>query len=186
MDDLSGLIKSIAGGDKNALAELYNAAGKDIYVFLLMFCKDKYMAEDILHDTFIAIYENAGSFRVFGSPRAWMLTIAKNKALNMIKKESRAADIAEIADTAGDAENIIIGKMRLETLFSELSADDKKIVALHAVYGFKHREIAELMGLPLGTVKWRYKQSIDKMRRKDSEFFPELNKPEPKEKEIEV
>ena len=178
IDNLSNLIKDIADGDKNALAELYEIMNKDIYIFLLMFCKDKYTAEDILHDTFIAIYENAGSYRIFNNPRAWILTIAKNKALNMIKKNSHTASI-ENTETEDPYifENVIFDKMRLEALFSVISDEDKKIVVLHAVYGFKHREIAELLNMPLGTVKWRYKQSIDKMKQKDSEeVFPELNK----------
>jgi len=167
------LLKKIAGGDKDSLSELYNIMGKEIYVFLLMFCKDKYTAEDILQDTFISIYENAGSYRIFNNPKAWILTIAKNKALNIIKKDSRMTSIETLENDSTDitqnknVENVILDKIHADMLLSVLSEEDKKIVILHAVYGFKHREIAEFMGLPLGTVKWRYKQSIDKMKQKD-------------------
>ena len=179
------MIKNIAGGDKNALTELYNLMSKEIYIFLLMFCKDKYTAEDALQDTFLSIYENAGSYRIFSNPRAWILTIAKNKAINMTKKDSRATsiDITETDSlyTTENTENGILDKMQLDMLFSVLSEEEKKIVVLHAVYGFKHREIAKLLNTPLGTVKWRYKQSIDKMKRKDKTdgndaLFIELNK----------
>lgn len=166
------MLKSIANGDKDVLKELYNIMSKEIYIFLLMFCKDKYTAEDIMQETFIEIYENAGSYKIFNNPRAWILTIAKNKAINMIKKDSRTTSTNTLeteALTAENVENIILDKMQVDILFSVLSNEEKKIVILHAVYGFKHREIAELMDLPLGTVTWRYKQSIAKMKQKDKE-----------------
>ncbi|MCL2813609.1 MAG: RNA polymerase sigma factor [Oscillospiraceae bacterium] len=157
---------------------------KEIYVFLLMFCKDRYAAEDVLQETFIAVYENARSYRTFKNPRAWILTIAKNKAVNMIKRNSRMTSLddmeADIQDTA-QTENIILDKIEANMLLSVLSEKDRKIVILHAVDGFKHREIAELMNLPLGTVTRRYKESIEKMKKKDiadkakGEVFTELN-----------
>jgi len=141
-----------------------------------MFCKDKYKAEDILQETFISIYENAGSYTIFKNPKAWIYTIAKNKAINLIKKDSRTTSIdspenSEIIQNnyTENTENNIINKMHMDLLFSVLSEKDKKIVILHAVYGFKHREIAELLDIPLGTIKRRYKESIDKMKKKDKE-----------------
>jgi RNA polymerase sigma-70 factor (ECF subfamily) len=179
------MLKNIARGDKEALEELYNSMSKDIYTFLLMFCKDKYTAEDVLQETFIAIYENAASYRVYNNPRAWIFTIAKNKALNIIKKDSRMTSIEtlenDIADTAENIENIILDKIQADMLLSVLSEKDKKIVILHAVYGFKHREIAELMSLPLDTVTRRYKESIAKKKKKSGEgdeIFLKINKKE--------
>ena len=153
-----------------------------------MFCKDKYTAEDVLQDTFISIYESTGSYRIFSNPKAWILTIVKNKALNIIKKDSRMTSIETLENDDANIihtknpENLILDKIHADMLLSALSEEDKKIVILHAVYEFKHREIAEFMGLPLGTVKWRYKQSIDKMKTKantakqSDEVFNESNK----------
>jgi len=153
---------------------------KDIYNFLLLFCKDKFTAEDALQETFITIYENAGSYKIFNNPKAWVLTIAKNKLISIIRKNSRITGIDILENNIVDiqTENIVLDKIQAETLLSLLGADDKRIVLLHTVYGFKHREIAELMNLPLGTVTRRYKQSIDKM--KNSKYadtvFTEQNK----------
>jgi len=177
------MLKKIADGDKNALKELYKTMKKDIYTFLVAFCRDKYTAEEALQETFIAIYEKAGSFRVYNNPKAWIFTIAKNKAVSIIRENSRTTSLDgfenDIEDTA-QTENIILDKIRADMLLSVLSEEDKKIVLLHAVYGFKHRETAKFMGLPLGTVTRRYKESIDKMRKKgmedeDGENFIELN-----------
>jgi len=154
----------------------------DIYTFLLMFCKDKYTAEDALHETFLSIYENAGSCTVFNNPKAWILTIAKNKAISIIRKNSRTSNIESLEIPAGNIEDSVLDKIQADSLLSVLSEENQKIVILHAVYGFKHREIAELMGMPVGTVKWRYKQSIAQMRTKSEtgkesgESFFELNK----------
>ena len=176
---MSDTIKSIADGDREALARLYEAMSKEIYVFLLTFCKDKYTAEDALQETFISIYESAKSYTIFNNPRAWIFTIAKNKAINIVKKDSRTVSIDDEMIEESNLENTIIDRMQLDALFSVLSDQDKKIVVLHAVYGFKHREIAEMLNLPPGTIMRRYKQSIDKMKKKDREsngVFSELNK----------
>ena len=166
INTLSSTISRIAKGDKDALRELYDNMSKDIYNFLLLFCKDKFTAEDALQETFMTIYENAGSYRIFSNPKAWILTIAKNKAVSIIRKNSRTTDLDFMENDISDiqTENIVLDKIQAEMLLSVLSGEDKKIVILHAVYGFKHREIAELMSLPVGTVKWRYRQSIDKMK----------------------
>jgi RNA polymerase sigma-70 factor (ECF subfamily) len=184
MDNLSNLLKNIADGDKNALGELYNTMSKDIYTFLIMFCKDKYAAEDALQETFISIYEKAGNYRVYKNPKAWIFTIAKNKVISIIRKNSRTTSLDAFEDNIEDitqTENIVLDKIQADMLLSILPEEDKKIVILHSVYGFKHREIAELMDMPLGTVTWRYKQSIDKMRKKsitdeDGKVFIEVNK----------
>ena len=174
MNSLSDAIKKIAKGDKNALKELYENMNKDIYTFLLMFCKDKFIAEDALQETFISIYENAGNYKISKNPKAWILTIAKNKVISMMRKNSRTLSVDTVENDVLDmqTENVALDKIQTDMLLSILSEDDKKIVLLHAVYGLKHREIAEIMNLPLGTVKWRYKQSIDKM--KNSEYTDEV------------
>jgi RNA polymerase sigma-70 factor (ECF subfamily) len=90
----------------------------------------------------------------------------------MIKKESRTAslDILENeADIAENVENATLDKIQADMLLSVLSQKDRKIVILHAVYGFKHREIAKLLCLPLGSVMRRYKESIAKMKKKSEE-----------------
>jgi RNA polymerase sigma-70 factor (ECF subfamily) len=177
INKLSEIIKRISNGDKNALKELYENMSKDIYTFLFLFCKDKYTAEDALQETFISIFENAGSYKHFSNPKAWIFTIAKNKAVSIIRKNSRTAN-SDIMNDMTDIikiEDTILDKIHADMLLSVLSEEDKKIVILYAVYGFKHREIAELMDMPLGTVKWRYSQGIKKMKNA-GENFCEPNK----------
>jgi len=179
------MLKNIADGDKNALRELYENMKKDIYTFLFMFCKDRYIAEEAVQETFIAIYENAGKYRIYKNPKAWIFTIAKNKAVSIIRENSRTTSLDRFENNIEDitqSENIILDKIQTDMLLSVLSEKDKKIVILHAIYGFKHREIAKLMNLPLGTVTRRYKESINKMRSRlitdedTGEVFPEPNK----------
>ena len=146
-----------------------------------MFCKDRYTAEDAVQETFISIYANAKSYKVYKNPKAWIFTIAKNKAISIIRENARTTSLDTFENSMEDTvqtENIILDKIQADMLLSVLSEPDKKIVILHAVYGFKHREIAELMSLPLGTVTRRYKESIEKMRKKDmnSEVFNKQNK----------
>lgn len=162
------MIKKIADGDRDALCSLYNAVGRDIYAFLLTFCRNRHTAEDILQDTFISVFENAGRFRVYKNPRAWIITIAKNKALNRLRLDSRAAaEIDEDLAAEGAApDDEVADRIYAGMLLSVLSGEERKIVILHAVYGLKHRETAKMLGLPLGTITRKYKECIEKMKQK--------------------
>jgi RNA polymerase sigma-70 factor (ECF subfamily) len=175
---LTEMITGIANGDKNALRELYEQTSKDIYTFLLIQCKDKNIAEDALQETFISIYENAHTFKTFANPKAWILTIARNKAISIIRKNSYtyAEDILDVdfAQTE-NIENITLDKMQADSLLSILSGEDRQIVILHAVHGLKHRETAKIMNLPVGTVTWRYKRSIDAMRKAGIEYMADIS-----------
>ncbi len=162
------LIKKIAEGDKNALHELYDKIGKNVYGFALSITKNTYDAEDILQETFITIYQNAPSYQHQGKPRAWIYTIARNHALMKIRSEKKGTD--ELNENISD-EHFGISKIEnadlrltLETALEKLGDEERQILILHAVSGLKHREIAGVLELPLNTVISKYNRAVKKMK----------------------
>lgn len=161
---LDSYLKGISNGDKEALTNLYNETKSSVYAFALSILKDKTLAEDVLQDTFIKIYENAYLYKSNDKPIAWILTITKNNALMKIRKEKNTDDIDLYTNILSSSKQDIDNKLFLSYLFNYVSDEERKIVILHAVSGLRHREIAKILNLPLGTVLSKYKRTISKLK----------------------
>ena len=161
---------AIGKGDKDALSKLYSIASASVYSYALSVLRSVHDAEDVLHDCFINIFTSAGAYIPCGKPFAWIITIAKNLCLMKLRERKRFAHSAEadedwdlaFAEGAGLAPEDRLMIRRCMTLLSE---DENRIVVLHAVAGFEHREIAEIMDIPLMTVISKYRRAIQKLRR---------------------
>lgn len=161
-------ILNIADGDKNALAELYNKTRVPVYSFALSMLKNPDDAQDILHDCFLQIWQAAGSYKRMGKPMAWIMTITKNLCLMKIREYSKAGEEPPEYNEAYFQSNDNMSaedKAILNECMSKLSDDERQIVVLHAVSGFKHREIADILNKPLSTVLSKYNRAIGKMRK---------------------
>ena len=120
-----------------------------------------------MHDAFIKIHTSAVTYRPFGNPMAWILTIVRNLCLNRIRAGKVCEDLSEYDDLAGalNENDSMLDRMVLEAAMSVLDAEERQIVVLHAMTGFKHREIAEILDLPTGTVLSKYNRALKKMRK---------------------
>jgi len=100
---------------------------------------------------------------------AWLLTIVRNLALMKLRSRARTTDSGEETIKLFVAEGKIPAtedKVVLEAAISELKDDERQIVMLHAVAGFKHREIASVMELSVNTVLSKYNRALKKLRAK--------------------
>lgn len=161
-------IKRIAAGDKPALAELYRETKSSVYGFALSLTQNTADAEDILQEVYLKIWANAGTYKIKGTPMAWILTITKNLALMKLREKKRHQDLKpeewdmafHIPDSAGNVED----RHLLETALNLLSEEERQILLLHAVSGLKFREIGDLMGIPLSTVLSKHHRALKKLR----------------------
>lgn len=164
---LDRCLLGIAGEDSRALAELYDCTSASVYAFALSILKNTQDAEDVLHDCYLQIYAAASRYQSFGKPMAWILTITRNLCLLKLRERSRTTDIPlenweaylEACESASPDDRLVITEcMKL------LTDEERQIVALHAVAGFKHRETAKLLELPLSTVLSKYNRAIKKLK----------------------
>lgn len=160
-------IARIAAKDKEAFAALYEQTHTAVYGFALSILKNRQEAEDVLHDTYLRIWQSAGSYTPEGKPLAWIFTITRNLARMCLREQSRIVTLPPeewqgLFDDvpAVDREDRLV----LESLLGTLSDEERQIVMLHIVAGFKHREIAAFLQLPLSTVLSRYSRSLKKLR----------------------
>lgn len=164
-------IRKMAQGDKEALGHFYDETKSMIYGFVVSILKHASDAEDILQETYLRIYHNAGRYECDGNPMPWTLTIARRLATDKLRERNRrsqvSADDGEVemvhlaADPGMDPED----RLMLEMALNNLSSEELQIVMLHAVGGMKHREIAKLMEIPLATILSKYHRSLKKLRR---------------------
>lgn len=165
--ELDGYISALADGDMDAMARLYDAASAGVYAFALSVLKNKQDAQDVLHDTFVSIYGAADHYRSVGKPMAWIMTIAKNQCYKLLRQRRRMAELS-LEDWNDDPMLVTYipsdNKLLVEYCMKSLSDRERQIVALHAVSGFKHREIAALLGVPLPTVLSKYNRAMKKLR----------------------
>ncbi len=163
-DLLDVLLARIAASDTEALSELYSTTGISVYGFALSILKNRQDAEDVLHDCFLSIYSAADRYRSCGKPMAWIITIAKNLCLAKLRDRQRcgAASLEEydLSTAAANPED----RLTLEACMKLLTDQERQIVMLHAVSGMKHREIAQILSVPLATVLSKYSRAIKKLK----------------------
>ncbi len=165
--ELDKYIYMVAKGDMGALESVYNATRTSVYSFALSILKNKYDAEDVLHDCYINIYKGAAGYKSSGKPMAWIITITKNlcnaklndAAKNSILPIEEQEEDSRIDEALTPEESLI-----LKDLLQSISDEERRIVVLHAVAGLKHREIAEILAIPISTVLSKYSRAIKKMQ----------------------
>ena len=162
---LEKYILDISLGSKDALSNLYHLTKSSVYGFALSILKDFHEAEDVLQEVYIKIYENASSYQANGTPLTWILTITKNLALMKLRKAKNHMDVDELKEVLADHKAISENLALLSYVFEHISDEERNILLLHAVSGFKHREIAKMLGIPLATVLSKYNRTIKKIKK---------------------
>ena len=164
---LDNCIARIAQGDRDALAALYERTRPAVYGVALSILKNAHDAEDVLQDTYVQVWLAAGSYRGRGKAMAWLMTIVRNLSLDRIRQRQRT----ETVDWDGWQERFtdlpavtVEDRMALAALLTALGDQEREIVALHALTGLRHREIAALLDLPLATVLSKYSWAMKKLR----------------------
>ena len=163
----------LAQGDANALAVVYEQSKAAVFGTALAILRSRPDAEDILHDTYIQIYRMAHRYNQSGRPLPWILAITQNLARMKLRKKSSSElpqeelELPEGLDPTSTAED----RMVLQTALQVLEDAEREIVMLHAVAGFKHREIARLMGISLPAAVSKYHRAIKKLSKSLQEVY---------------
>lgn len=175
--DYADAFARCARGEHAALQQLYQQEGAKLLGVVLRIVKDRGMAEDIVHDACLNIWQRAYSFDPQkGAARTWIFSIARHLALNAIRGRDREVsvdlddpheldddDTFQQASRVTDAFDWQTGQ-RMDECLQQLETERRNCV-LHAyVDGLSHAEIAAHTGAPLGTVKAWIKRSLLRLR----------------------
>ena len=161
--ELNSLMLLVQKQDETAFEKLYNNCYKGVFSFIYSYVKNYHTAEDLLQDTFIKVKLKADSYTPGSNVSAWILQIAKTTSLDYLKKESNKEEELNEATAGTEEEN----DFYLHDLLNEvLEETDRQVVLLHLVHGYKNREIAKILDIPIGTVLWRFNKSMKVLKEK--------------------
>lgn len=167
------LLAAYLDGDASAFALLVHRYERDLFRFLRRFIGDAAAAEDVFQDAFLQVHQSARRFDLTKSFRPWLFTIAANKARDLLRSRSRRRTMsidtpidrdgsrtvvdALPSDCAGPEECAETDELRRRIIgvVDALPASQREVVLLAYFHQFPYRQIAEMLNLPLGTVKSR-------------------------------
>lgn len=156
------LLARAASGDEQGLRVLYERHAAAVLRLLRRLTSDPGMAEEILQETWIAVWTSAHRFRGASSVRAWLLGVARRQAHNRLRRKSPSTvefDAApEPADETTDVEGEALaaaGRDEILAAIGRLPQTHRDVVVLALVEELPYSDIAEVVGVPVGTVKSR-------------------------------
>lgn len=161
-DELNDLIIRIAQKEKSALEQLYIEMKGSIFGLALMYTKSVSDSDDIVQDTMLTVWNNADKYHK-GSPKAWIITIARNISLKYIRERKRSGELPEDIP-AEDFRSHLHNTCTVELLLKNLDEKEREIVMMYS-YGFSHAEISEITGRPCATIRWKYRNALKKLNR---------------------
>jgi RNA polymerase sigma-70 factor (ECF subfamily) len=167
------LVKRILKGDREACGQLVRSHYAPIYQLLANLCRNAHLAEDLTQETFAAAWANLGTFSGSSSLMTWLHRIAYHKFIDACRRKDR--------NQAGDSEGKIDWveskksdpldealandeAARLHRAIERLKPAEKSVIVLHYLQGLSFREVAEVMGEPPGTIRWRSGLALENLK----------------------
>ncbi len=149
-------------GDESALEEAYAALGGRVFAICRRILADDALAQDALQETFVQIWRGASALRSRDAFAGWACRIAANTALQLLRNRSRRPEGNATSTGTADATDVrrlsvpavaTDEQIDLEHAIAKLSQRRRAVLVLHDVEGYRHREIAEMLGISAGTSK---------------------------------
>jgi len=159
------LLRQVASGDEGAFDELYVLYGAVVYNFLLRLVNEPPIAEELLQEVFLAVWQGADRFRAEAKVKTWLLRIAHHKAVSWLRRHRPASSLDEATDIAEDDhidERLARAWQadRVRAALSELSPRHRAVIELAFVHDLAYADIARIVGCPVGTVKSRMSYAL--------------------------
>lgn len=141
--------------DMEALEQLYRLLKRDIFAFAYSILRDVPLAEDCVQETFVRLPEAAARLRKQGSGKAFVFSIARYAAMELLRKRGAAAGEPQSEETP-DGDGDFTRSVEAAALLGILDGQERQILVLHVYSGWTFREIAALLDRPVSTVKSCY------------------------------
>ncbi|HET6601638.1 MAG TPA: sigma-70 family RNA polymerase sigma factor [Gaiella sp.] len=168
------LVALVARGDETALGELYDRVGRVAFGIAYRVVRDEQLAEDAVQEGFLGVWRSAATFRAERAKAStWIITLVHRRAVDIVRRRERRpaepldTERSEVPDPAGSAEDEAWLGFERERVLAALGAlPDAQREALELAYygGYSQSELAERLGVPLGTIKSRMFAGLARLR----------------------
>ena len=171
--ELVWLLASVAKGDEVAFERLYEATRAKLFGVALRILRRQDLAEEVVQEAYVKIWNNAGQFDpAVGSPITWMASIARNRAIDIVRKRSERSieDEPGAVEVASDIPEPLARREMAEELkrvldcVGQLDQQRQKLVLLAYCNGWSREQLAEKFNTPLNTVKTWLRRSMIEIR----------------------
>lgn len=157
-------IVKLSGGDMSALTVIYENLGRQIYSLAFSILNNQADAEDAMQDCFLRLSRRAGSFDPAGNARAWIMAVARNIAIDKLRERKETPSSGEPEYDSAPAGGDFTRAVELNAVLDILPEEDRHIVVLKAVDGFKYGEIGEMIGISPEAARQRYRRAVSRLR----------------------
>lgn len=166
--DFNDCMAQIASGNKDGLRVIYEEYLSYIYTIVYGVVTSRENAEDITSEFFIKLWDIADQYKATESGhKAYLATVARNMALDFLRRNKREVlteEMPENEDPKSFAEEVI-SDMSLKAALNSLKESERTVVSMKILSDMTFQEIADALNAPLGTVTWRYKNALEKLKR---------------------
>lgn len=165
LDPDAALIALVKRGDEGAILRLYDAHSRMVYSVALRVLRDPDAAEDVLQDVFLHLWRTPATFVAGrGSLGAWLAVIARNRAIDVLRKRRLTDSVDDLplkapGDLCHEVERSLL-VARIKALIGRLPLVQQEVLELAYFRGWTHAEIAESTSIPLGTIKTRIRSAL--------------------------
>lgn len=160
---MESYIEDLCNGDISALNHIYNEFKTPLYAFLITLTKNHAVAEDLLQETFLKVYDKANLYTKGSNFKAWIFSIARNLTYDYSRSNKSKWEELDNISEAIVIEDVVLNKLNISKALFILSDIEREIIIMHVIGGFKHSEIAKELNLNSNTVRWRYREGIKKL-----------------------
>lgn len=165
-NEFENCMRQIQKGKKEGLQKIYEAYIGLIYTVIYNLLGRKEDAQDITSEFFIRLWEKADTYRFGGKHRGWLVSIARNMAIDFIRKNKKELLVEEIQleEQTEDFVSEVISQISIEEAMALLNVNEQEVMDLKVIGEFTFKEISEILQKPMGTVTWLYRNGIAKLR----------------------
>ncbi len=172
--DPDALLALVARGDEGAFEQLYDLVAPAVHGICLQVVRDPAQAEEVCQEVLVEAWRTAARFDpVRGSARAWIVTMARRRAIDRVRSSQASADrdaaagargVERDVDVVSEAVEVRLEQQQVRRCLGGLTDLQREAVTLAFYRGHTHREVSDLLQVPLGTVKTRLRDGLIRLR----------------------
>lgn len=167
MADYREYLEGLKHKDEDAFAYIYHETKHAVFMIINSIVKNRFVSEDLMQDTYITMLEKINQYQPHKNFLTWLLTIARNKAIDYYRRHQKEVflDVCDdeylLTKTELESEKTLM----VQEMLSKLSDVEQRVFLLNVLNQIKCKDIAKILGLPLGTVLWHMSNAKKKIKK---------------------
>jgi RNA polymerase sigma-70 factor (ECF subfamily) len=177
--ELQRLLSRIGLGDRKAFRALYDATSPSLFGVALRILNRRDRAEEVIQDSFVNVWQRAGSYSDAASqPMTWLTAIVRNRALDVLRSERARpteslhdeadGEVRDFTDERPDPLGLLeraVDEVRIRGCLGDIQGPQRQCLALAYYHGLSHSEVAAQLRAPIGSVKVWIRRGLDHLKR---------------------